>query len=38
MGNLIVSMARKADGSPDYFISVIEDISARKLAEEASRK
>jgi PAS domain S-box-containing protein len=32
--NLTVSMARKADGSPDYFISVIEDISARKLAEE----
>ena len=32
--NLTVSMSRKADGSPDYFISVIEDISARKLAEE----
>ncbi len=36
--NLTVSMARKADGSPDYFISVIEDISARKLAEEKLRE
>jgi PAS domain S-box-containing protein len=32
--NLNVSVMRKADGSPDYFISVIEDISARKRAEE----
>src|SRR5215475_1242032 len=24
--NLIVSLARKADGSPDYFVSVVEDI------------
>src|SRR5215470_8112632 len=32
--NLNVSMMRKADGSPDYFISVIEDISPRKWAEE----
>jgi len=32
--NLTVSLARKADGAPDYFISIIEDISARKRAEE----
>ena len=36
--NLTVSMTRKADGSPDYFISVIEDISARKQAEEKLRE
>lgn len=28
--NLTVSLVRKLDGSPDYFISVIEDISLRK--------
>ena len=28
--NLTVSLARKADGEPDYFISFIEDISAKK--------
>src|SRR5262245_46247847 len=33
--NLTVSLMREADGSPDYFISIVEDISARKLAEEA---
>src|SRR5882672_6066345 len=27
--NLTVSLVRRADGSPDYFVSVIEDISAR---------
>jgi PAS domain S-box-containing protein len=32
--NLTVSMMLKADGSPDYFISIVEDISARKWAEE----
>src|SRR5215470_16015707 len=32
--NLTVSLMRKADGSPDYFISIVEDISARKWAEE----
>ncbi|HEV2664269.1 MAG TPA: PAS domain S-box protein, partial [Blastocatellia bacterium] len=32
--NLAVSIMRKADGTPDYFISVVEDISARKRAEE----
>jgi len=31
--NLTVSLAHKADGSPDYFISIIEDISARRQAE-----
>lgn len=36
--NLTVSLARKADGSPDYFISVVEDITARKRAEEDLRE
>src|SRR5215813_4439415 len=36
--NLTVSLARKADGSPDYFVSVIEDISTRKRLEEANLK
>ena len=36
--NLAVSMMRKADGSPDYFISIIEDISERKRAEEKLRE
>lgn len=31
--NLTVSLVRKADGHPDYFISVIEDISSRKRLE-----
>lgn len=31
--NLTVSLARNALGEPDYFISVIEDIDARKRAE-----
>lgn len=33
--NLTVSMVRRVDGSPDYFIAVIEEISRRKNAEEA---
>ena len=33
--NLSVALAWKADGTPDYFISVIEDIQARKLAEQS---
>jgi PAS domain S-box-containing protein len=37
-GNLIASMTRKSDGSPDYFLCAIEDISARKLAEEKLRE
>src|SRR5262249_61459694 len=36
--NLTVSATRKGDGSPDYFISVVEDISARKQAEEKLRE
>jgi PAS domain S-box-containing protein len=32
--NLTASTMSNADGSPDYFISIIEDISARKRAEE----
>jgi PAS domain S-box-containing protein len=32
--SLAVSLVRHADGSPDYFVAVIEDISARKHAEE----
>lgn len=32
--NLTKSLARTADGSPEYFISVIEDITLRKQAEE----
>src|SRR5215510_12654605 len=36
--NLTVSLVRKADGAPDYFVSLIEDISARKLAEEKLRE
>jgi len=35
---LTSSLIRKADGSPDYFISVIEDISARKRVEENLRE
>jgi len=33
--NLTVSLVLKEDDSPDYFISVVEDISDRKEAEEA---
>jgi PAS domain S-box-containing protein len=35
--NLSVALLRKPDGSPDYFISVVEDISARKEAEQKLR-
>jgi diguanylate cyclase (GGDEF)-like protein/PAS domain S-box-containing protein len=31
--NLTVSLVRTAEGQPDFFVSVIEDISARKAAE-----
>ena len=31
--NLSVALVRTADGAPDYFISVVEDIQARKDAE-----
>ncbi|MBE9157280.1 CHASE3 domain-containing protein [Nodosilinea sp. LEGE 06152] len=33
--NLTVSLVRKATGEPSYFISVVEDISDRKQAEDA---
>jgi PAS domain S-box-containing protein len=36
--NMTVSLAHKADGSPDYFVTVVEDISARKRAEETLRE
>ncbi|HEX5085181.1 MAG TPA: PAS domain S-box protein, partial [Blastocatellia bacterium] len=36
--NLTVALARKEDGSPDYFIAIVEDISARKRLEEANLK
>lgn len=32
--NLTVSLARTAEGRPDYFIAVVEEISRRKEAEE----
>lgn len=34
--NLTVSLARNPKGQPEYFISVIEDIGARKAAEAAA--
>jgi PAS domain S-box-containing protein len=37
-GKKTVSCVRKSDKSIDYFVSVIEDISARKQAEEELRK
>ncbi|MDX9707431.1 MAG: PAS domain S-box protein, partial [Azospira sp.] len=36
--NLTVALVWKPDGAPDYFISVIEDISARKAAEMELRR
>ncbi|USI72425.1 hybrid sensor histidine kinase/response regulator [Sphingomonas morindae] len=33
---LTLSLVRRADGSPDFFVTVVEDISARKAAEAAS--
>jgi PAS domain S-box-containing protein len=36
--NLNASIMRKADGSPDYFISIVEDISESKRAEEKLRE
>lgn len=36
--NLTVALMCHPDGSPAYFISVVEDISARKKAEEALRE
>src|SRR5262249_52445387 len=34
--NLTVSLMREEDGSPDYFISIVEDICTRKWMEEAN--
>jgi PAS domain S-box-containing protein len=34
---LTVALVRRPDGRPDYFISVVEDISARKALEEEVR-
>lgn len=34
--NLTVSLVRHTDGTPDFFVSVIEDISSRRAAEEAA--
>lgn len=34
---LTVALVRKADGSPDYFVSVVEDISEKRRAEAAQR-
>jgi len=36
--NLTVALARRPDGSPDYFISVVEDIQRRKEAETALKE
>jgi PAS domain S-box-containing protein len=35
--DLTVSLVHTASGAPDYFVSVVEDISARKRAEERLR-
>ena len=35
--NLTVSLMHRADGSPDYYTSVVEDISARKQTQEKLR-
>ncbi len=37
-GRLTVGCVRKSDGSIDYFVGVVEDITARKHAEEELRK
>jgi PAS domain S-box-containing protein len=36
--NLTVSLVRKPDGKPDYFIAVVEDVGARKRADEALKQ
>jgi PAS domain S-box-containing protein len=36
--NLTVSVVRKPTGEPDYFISIIEDIAARKSAQEEQQR
>lgn len=34
--NLTVSLVRRADGTPDFFVSVVEDISTRREAQQAA--
>ncbi len=34
---LTVALIRRADGAPDYFISVVQDLSSLKAAEQAQR-
>ena len=36
--NLTVSLVRDPAGAPEYFIAVVEDITARKVAEETLRE
>jgi PAS domain S-box-containing protein len=36
--NLTTTLVRRPDGAPDYFISVIEDITARRQAEAQARE
>jgi len=36
--NLTVSLVRRSDGAPAYFISIVEDINARKQMEETLRQ
>ncbi len=36
--NLMVKMVRKPSGAPDYSLSIVEDMTARKQVEEALRK
>lgn len=36
--SVVVSIVRDAQGAPDYFVAVIEDISSRKLAEARERE
>jgi PAS domain S-box-containing protein len=36
--NLTVSLVRTAAGEPDYFVSIIEDIGARKSAQEEQQR
>ncbi len=36
--NLTVSLMREPSGEPEYFISIVEDITGRKLTEDALRR
>lgn len=37
-GNLTVSLVHQADGSPDYFVAMVEDISGKKQSEDVLRQ